>query len=326
MTSADLPEFADLVIAIEHLDDAIDRHSLEELSEFFHAPGSEPEISTLLGRDRGGSAAAWAWNRKFDRDRDPVRIWLRGGVHPVWRSQQIGWRLFDWQVRQAREWYARDLRPGDGPLRLIAYADEKLPGHKHLLSRAGLTPTRWYIDMLRPHLGDIEPVDAPDGVRLVPLTPARYESVRVAHNQAFHSEWGADPVAAETWQRTLSRAAARPQWSWVAVNADDEDEVVGYAICSELDAGPGRYGWIDHLGVRREWRHRGVASAVVTACMRTFADQGLPGAGLGVDVASPHTLGLYERLGYEAADTMVLYVRDEESADGRSLEMGHHQA
>ncbi|MGJ3509766.1 GNAT family N-acetyltransferase [Enemella sp. A6] len=326
LTPKDLPDFAALVTAIEHLDDAIDRQTLEEMTEYFHSSGSEPEISSLLGRDRGGNPAAWAWNRKYGRDGKPVRIWLRGSVHPVWRSQNIGRRLFDWQIQQAREWYARDFRPGDGPLQLIAYADEKLPGHKHLLLNAGMTPARWYIDMVRPHLADIETVEAPEGVRLVPLTPARYESVRLAHNQAFESEWGADPVAPHAWEQTLNRAAARPQWSWVAVNAECEEEVVGYAICSEFDAEEGRCGWIDHLGVRREWRHRGVASAVVTACMRTFADQGLPGAGLGVDVANPDTLGLYERLGYEAADTMVLYKRDEESADGRSLEMGHHQA
>lgn len=327
VTFDDLADFADLVTAIEHLDDAIDRHTLEELIEYHQADGAEPEIATLLGRDRGGSAAAWAWNRKIDHDRNPVRVWLRGGVHPVWRSQQIGRRLFEWQMQQARDWYARDHRPDDGPLRLIAYADQKLPSHHHLLERAGLSPYRWYVDMIRPHLAEIAELRVPEGVRLVPLTPARYESVRRAHNEAFDVEWGSDPVSEEPWRRTLSRPAARPQWSWVAVNADDEDEVVGYAICSVFDIDSGSCGWIDHLGVRHRWRHRGVATAVVTACLRSFADQGLPAAGLGVDVADPeHALGLYQRLGYEAADTMVLYVRDEESVDGRSLEMGHHQA
>lgn len=327
ITRADIPDLLAVITAIEHLDDTIERHTIDDLIGFFEAEGSEPEFATLLGRDRGGSPAAWAWNRRIPNETNPVRFWLRGGVHPVWRSQQIGRRLFAWQLDQAREWFMRDCQDSDGPMRFVAYTDEKLTGHQKLLAAAGLQPERWFVDMVRHTLDDIPEATELAGVRLVPLTEDRFEPVRLAHNEAFERAWGAEPVSADAWRATLARPAARPQWSWVAVNADDESEVVGYAICSSFENAAGPGGWIDHLGVRQQWRQRGIASAVVSACLRTFAERGLTGAGLGVDAEEPEqALRLYKRLGYEAADTMIMYVREEESVDGGSLQMGNHQA
>ena len=42
--------------------------------------------------------------------------------------------------------------------------------------------------------------------------------------------------------------------------------------------------------------------------MRSFADAGLDAAGLGVDTDSPTgAFGLYESMGYRAAETTVMY-------------------
>jgi ribosomal protein S18 acetylase RimI-like enzyme len=58
-------------------------------------------------------------------------------------------------------------------------------------------------------------------------------------------------------------------------------------------------GFTDLLGVRRAWRGRGLASALLAEAMRRFKAGGMAHAGLGVDTENPTgALGLYTRMGY----------------------------
>jgi ribosomal protein S18 acetylase RimI-like enzyme len=60
-------------------------------------------------------------------------------------------------------------------------------------------------------------------------------------------------------------------------------------------------GWIQALGVRRAWRKRGVATALLCQSMRAFKAAGLDYATLGVDTQNlTGALQLYERLGFVA--------------------------
>lgn len=59
-------------------------------------------------------------------------------------------------------------------------------------------------------------------------------------------------------------------------------------------------GYTELLGVRRAWRGRGVAVALLTAAMRAYAADGMHYAELGVDTENPSGAhGLYASLGYE---------------------------
>ena len=56
-------------------------------------------------------------------------------------------------------------------------------------------------------------------------------------------------------------------------------------------------GWLDQVSVRRPWRRRGVAHALIAAALRELSGRGLQRAVLGVDAHNPNgALGLYEGL------------------------------
>ena len=60
-----------------------------------------------------------------------------------------------------------------------------------------------------------------------------------------------------------------------------------------------------------EYRHRRVATALLTAAMRAYRDSGMQYAGAGVDSENPTgAVGLYEALGYEPTRGTVLYGLD----------------
>ena len=59
-------------------------------------------------------------------------------------------------------------------------------------------------------------------------------------------------------------------------------------------------GWLDGVFVRRPWRRRGLASALVARALVRLREAGMEEAMLGVDSENPSgALGLYERAGFQ---------------------------
>ena len=92
----------------------------------------------------------------------------------------------------------------------------------------------------------------------------------------------------------------------------DGDEVAGSvqnSIYPEENIQLGlEIGWVDHVSVRRRWRNRGLASALIVRSMVILRDRGMDWAALGVDSENPTgALGLYERFGFRVHQTWVKY-------------------
>ena len=59
------------------------------------------------------------------------------------------------------------------------------------------------------------------------------------------------------------------------------------------------WGWTDPICVRRQWRKRGLAKALITKSLLMFKDMGMSHAAFGVDTQNPlGALSLYEGLGF----------------------------
>lgn len=77
----------------------------------------------------------------------------------------------------------------------------------------------------------------------------------------------------------------------------EDDEIVGR-----------REAWINLLGTRREWRKRGLASALLAHAVRAYAAAGFDTAMIGVDRDNPSgAAGLYKSLGFTLVRTNVAY-------------------
>lgn len=321
LTEEGLAELAELRTAIEYFDDPVERQSYDELVEYYRAPDADPQHNAVVGRDRGGTIVAYAWNHVRGLEVGEPRIWMDGGVHPAWRHQMIGRRLVEWQLARGQEWYAEALAADpelSQPLWLGSYVDAKLEGQAHLIEHCGFQAQRWYFDMHLSFSGaDGGPFVLPrvpelHGVQLVPYHPTMSEQVRLAHNEAFADSPGVHTVSRASWEHSMARSAARPEWSWVAVV---DGEVVGYAMNSAYvqDWQPQGFseGWTDRLGVRPGWRGHQLGSALLVASVRSFMDAGLEGAGLGVDTSDPSgAVDLFTGIGYESEEMVVLYGRE----------------
>jgi len=68
------------------------------------------------------------------------------------------------------------------------------------------------------------------------------------------------------------------------------------------------WGYTQAVAVRREWRNRGLASALIARALRAVRDKGASEAALGVDSSNPSgALRLYEKLGYHVQTRYARY-------------------
>ncbi len=308
----DVPAWHRLVRAIEDADDPAERYAPEDLrEELLDGSWKDPVRDSILGVDDDGVARAFGHVETPPGDLRTVRAFCWGGVDPRWRGRGVGRAVLTWQEERARAKIAA-ARPG-GPGRVVVHVDDGVEATRRLVERAGFQRLRVYLELTRPLDTDVAPAELAHGLRLVPFDPALSEQVRLAHNEAFADHWGSEPRSAEDWERrSVGGRYFRPAWSFVVL---DGQEVAGYCLTSayEVDWVAQGYssGWTDVLGVRRPWRRRGIASALLAATMTALRADGIERADLGVDVENPNrALDLYTALGYRESRRSFSYGKD----------------
>lgn len=292
-----------LMAAVEEADESPARTSSAMVEELFTEPWRDMQHDSLGGFDGDGVLRAFATVSVRPGDARTVRAFLQGGVHPAWRGRGIGRAVLAWLEGRGRQKLAESGK--ELPARLAVFVDEHARDNRRLYAAAGFSPIRWYTEMRR-DLAEPLPEVGLEGVRVEPWRPELDEAVRLAHNEAFADHWGSEPRTPEDWKHGPHFV---PEWSFVALA---DDEVVGYTLSGRYEADfpvvGYSFGYSELLGVRRAWRGRGVAVALLASAMAAFRADGMAYAVLGVDTANPSGAhGLYERLGYRAVHGQVLY-------------------
>jgi len=227
------------------------------------------------------------------------RVFLWAATHPDQRRRGIGAAILTWGIARAEEILAG--QPAE-LLRVVeTVKDVRLADAVALHEAAGFRPARWYFDMRR----DLrEPFPAtPDlgGLRLAPYETPLAQPLLAIHNEAFRDHWGSEPLTPEIWNHEfVGDPFFRGDLSFVVL---DGEEIAGYTVNyvfeSDWGAAGVREGWVGQLGVRRPWRRRGLATALLVRSMEAFRSAGLEAATLGVDAENPTgALGVYERVGF----------------------------
>lgn len=302
----DVTALSALVTRTEVADGLPYRTSPEEVEEKLGGDWKDIARDTLLGVDGDGVPRAWAEVDQPPGDTRVVRAFVGGGVDPDWRGRGVGRALVAWSHARARQVLAATGK--ELPARIAGFVPDQAQDTARLLTRAGMAPVRYYAEMRRPLDVPLPDAPVPEGVRVVPWSPEHDEGARLAHNAAFADHWGSEPRTPEQW--THGRSMFAPTWSLVALDADDR--VVGYLLSGRYEAdwevAGHSSGYTELLGVVREWRGRGLASALLATVMDRYRADGIEYAELGVDTANRSGAHrLYTSLGYEVFDSSTMY-------------------
>jgi mycothiol synthase len=135
------------------------------------------------------------------------------------------------------------------------------------------------------------------------------QAVYECQQEAFSDHWEFRREPLEEWrQYTVERPSFDPGLWWL-VEADGE--LAGFSLNDWHASGDRTFGWVGSLGVRKAWRRRGLALALLRHSFADFAARGASRVGLGVD--AENTTGavrLYERAGMRPVRRLDIYERN----------------
>ena len=164
----------------------------------------------------------------------------------------------------------------------------------------GYRRVRVYHHMTRSTLDDIDVPPMPPGLEVRAVTEADLPAIWEAIVEAFRDHFGAWDTSEESYRAWIEHPATDPS---LMVVAFDGDEVAG-GIHDEIHAGENEAqgylrGWTDPVYVRRPWRRRGLASALMGRALLLLRGRGMTSAQLDVDTENENRAPtLYERHGF----------------------------
>jgi mycothiol synthase len=293
-----------------HLADGVDwlpneenlRLDYEQVDEF------DPRRDVLLAEVDGEVVAAGLTDV---RTREGIgHHQMEGWVRPAFRRRGLGRALLGWTERRAAEVARVDGRP---PQRVLSsWPDEIQVGATALYEGAGYRIVRYGFMMVRDLADPIPDLAMPVGLRVRPVESADHRRIWDADVEAFQDHWNhgeRTDADFERWYASPELDTSLWQVAW------DGDEVAGSVmpfVYPDENAAIGvERGWLDHISVRRPWRRRGLASALIARSLVALRDHGLAEAALGVDAENVSgALRVYEAMGFRRHRTAVSYWKE----------------
>ena len=245
------------------------------------------EDSWLLEED--GRAVAGGWMEVHDD------VAFGGsGVRPGTKGRGLGaWLL------AAQEQRARDL----GAKTLHQHTMAADTGAGALMKSRGYREARRHYEMAIDL--DAEP-PAPELSDGLSVDTFREEEAREFHDaigEAFADEWGFTPLPFDEWWN-MRKDDDKSLWFVVR----DGERIAAYARC---EAGRHGGGFVGMIGVRRDWRKRGLGRALLLHAFRVFWERGITRVTLGVDSENPTgATRLYESVGMKVESESVTFEKE----------------
>jgi mycothiol synthase len=276
--------------------------------EWAPVPSFVPARDVLLAELDGDlvGAVRTGWRVRAGKVVHRIEIWIRAEV----RRRGIGRSLLGW----AEDHVAALVRDGDGGPAAMAHelgvsAEERNVAATAFATSAGYRPVRYGFEMRRALAEPIPDARLPAGLEIRPVRTEDHRVIWNADAEAFQDHWEADIPYEEDFVAFFAHPDRDTSLWRVAWDGDQVAGVVMNGIYPEESARIGiELGWLDSVAVRRPWRRRGLASALVVASLRALRDRGMAVAALGVDAESPTgALALYEGLGFRRHQAWVTY-------------------
>jgi mycothiol synthase len=304
----DLPAMLRVYNAAHEADGLEDVTTLEDMTlNYTTLVNCDPDRDITIAEVDGGVVA---YSRVFWQDLvDGGRSYPNFGfVHPAWRRRGIGAALH--RLNEAR---LREIAAGHGDVAPKTFESESVDrdaGNAALLATDGYEAVRWFHDMVAPTLDGIVAPPMPEGVELRPVTRELYRPIWEASAEAFRDHWGEAEWTEEDWRRFDAEPDNADPVFWRV--GWDGDEIAGAIVTTVPREENERHGrrrvYVSAVSVRRPWRRRGLARALLASSLVGAREAGFTSASLGVDTNSPTgATNLYRSLGFEPERTFTAW-------------------
>jgi GNAT superfamily N-acetyltransferase len=274
--------------------------------------GIRPQDTILLAVE-AGRVVGWIRVWDFGCSPDEGRSLMHSGqIEPAARGRGLGRAL----LRGAQVELERIRRTRPDPVGTSAGIHSWLFARNvsaiAMLEADGYRRLRYVIEMTR-RLDDLPDVALPAGLTVRPVGAADRADIVRAMDGAMrdHRGW---PVWSDEQLQAMFDHPIRGQLDvWQVAWEGDRvvGGVLGYVDADENAAMDRRRGYTEAIFTVRDWRGRGVASALIARNLRLLRERGMTEAALSVDTENPSgALGLYEQHGFREHDRVIVFRKD----------------
>lgn len=261
-----------------------------------HYLPTQPGV-TIGAFEKGGELVACAAVQP-NHTSEEYRTNIVGQVHPAYRKRGVGTYLLEWSIAEASRLLASC--PPDRPHFIQLTTEALSESADRLFGQHGFKK-QFAEDVMRCDLPDPLPdVHLPSGTRLMMWAPALAGRFFAVYQAAFRERPGYPDWSREEWLAWLATDddEFRPELSLLACH---DDLPVGFIVSADR--------WIVQLGVRPEWRGRGIGSSLLIEVLNRFRAGGVEHVLLDVNVNNPRAARVYAGLGFERIGRRARYVR-----------------
>jgi len=240
-------------------------------------------------------------------------LWLyghEGFLLPQWRGRGIGRAMLHYNERRLCE-IAAEHPPGKSCFfEVMASSTETVK--IRLLEREAYMPVRYFCEMVRPDLENIPDCPLPPGLEVRPARPEHYRAIWEADEEAFRDHWDHVPYSEEDYEYWLRGDPEFQPDIWKVAWDVKANQVVGMVLGYILEEQNARFnrkrGWAADICVRRPWRKRGLARALIAENLRELKARGMTEAALSADAENLcGAFRLYESMGFRTVKVDTVY-------------------
>jgi mycothiol synthase len=306
----DYPKMLAVLQGSKDADQIEEVDTLEDLTNSYaHLVNCDPH-QDMLFVEVAGDVVGYArvfWQEALDVGRLYVH---EGFLLPQWRGRGIGRAVLHYNERRLSEIAADHPR---GKARFLQVEASSAETAKiRLLERKGYAPVRYFCEMVRPDLENIPDCPLPAGLEVRPVRPEHYRAIWEADNEAFRDHWAHVPYTEEDYEYWLHGDLEFQPDIWKVAWDIKANQVAGMVLGCILEEQNRKYnrkrGWLEDICVRRPWRKRGLARALIAETLREFKLRGMAEAALSADAENlSGAFRLYEGMGFRTVKRDTVY-------------------
>jgi mycothiol synthase len=313
---SDYQVILDLINASKE-DDNIERtDTLDDIARNYeHLNNCDPYKDMLFAEVDGQPAAYGRVEWNIDGEGNWVGFHIAFS-NPEFRRIGIGSAMlqyFEMHLHQmANDLLAEGIISENTPCYLESFSVDTEVGKQTLFKNSGYSPVRYGYSMVRPLSELIEIAPMPSGLEVRKVQPDQFRQVWEADQEAFQDHWGFIPGTEQDYQYWLKDPLNDPDLWQVAWDGDEVAGMVRNFLNEEENEEYNRLrGWTENISVRKNWRRRGLARALLTRSLQMFKDMGMDHAALGVDSQNPNgALNLYTSVGFRVEKSHTIYRKE----------------
>ena len=194
----------------------------------------------------------------------------------------------------------------------LTFAEQGETDLAALLEKNGYQPERYGLDMVRPDLENIPDIPLPDGLEVRPVLPEHYRAIFDADTEAFRDHWGFTEPTEQDYQAWLADTTTfQPElWqvAWDVATNQIAGQVRTYIDHEQNKLYHRQRGWTEFISVRRPFRRRGLARALIARSLRAQKQAGMTESALGVDADNlSGATRVYEDCGFRVVKRTTIY-------------------